>query len=67
MEKEEEPRYLHLLQPNRDLAANWTVDVARELESYLAGLSLVSIPDEEGHDSFNFAEGNTLPGSFAAT
>lgn len=60
MEKEEEPRYLHLLQPNRDLAANWAVDVARELESYLAGLSLVSIPDEEGHDSFNFAEAALL-------
>ncbi|KAI5061341.1 hypothetical protein GOP47_0023846 [Adiantum capillus-veneris] len=60
MEKDEEPRYVHLLQPNRDLAANWAVDVARELESYLAGLSLVSIPDEEGHESFNFAEAALL-------
>eukprot|EP00250_Pteridium_aquilinum_P019985 c24653_g1_i1 orf=416-2566(-) len=60
MEKEEEPRYIHLLQPNRDLAANWAVDVARELESYLAGLSLISIPDDKLHDSFNFAEAALL-------
>ncbi|KAH7284127.1 hypothetical protein KP509_34G040300 [Ceratopteris richardii] len=60
MEKDEEPRYVHLLQPNRDLAANWAVDVARELEAYLAGLSLSSVPDDGGHDSFNFAEAALL-------
>ncbi|MCO5612026.1 hypothetical protein L7F22_066288 [Adiantum nelumboides] len=60
MEKDEAPRYVHLLQPNRDLAANWAVDVARELESYLAGLSLVPTADDEGHESFNFAEAALL-------
>lgn len=60
MEKEEEPRYVHLLQPNRDLAANWAVDVAWELESYLAGLSLISTTDDEGHTSCNFAEAALL-------
>ena len=28
-------KYAHLLQPIRDLAANWNVDVANELEDYL--------------------------------
>ena len=31
----EAPRYAHLLQPIRDLAANWDVDLASELEEYL--------------------------------
>ena len=28
-------RFAHLLQPIRDLAANWDIDVAKELEDYL--------------------------------
>jgi len=28
-------RFAHLLQPIRDLAANWDVDLASELEEYL--------------------------------
>ena len=62
MEKEEENRFLLLLQPNRDLAANWAVDVGRELEIYLEGLALSSRPHHEGclDASFNFAQGNSL-------
>ena len=60
MEKEEENRFLLLLQPNRDLAANWAVDVARELEIYLQGLSLSAQSHNEGclDPSFNFAQGD---------
>ncbi len=28
-------KYVHLLQPIRDLAANWDVNIADELEDYL--------------------------------
>jgi hypothetical protein len=60
MEKEDDYRFLLLLQPNRDLAANWAVDVARELEIYLQGLSLSAQSHHEGSldPSFNFAQGN---------
>ena len=33
-----ESRFAHLLQPIRDLAANWDVDIAAELEDYLGEL-----------------------------
>ena len=32
---QKEARFLHLLQPIRDLAENWNIDVASELEDYL--------------------------------
>ena len=32
-------RYSHLLQPIRDLTKNWDVDVAAQLEEYLAEVS----------------------------
>ena len=32
-------RYAHLLQPIKDLTKNWDVDVAAELEDYLALVS----------------------------
>lgn len=32
----EGPRHTHLLNPIRDLADNWNIDVAHELEEYLA-------------------------------
>ena len=31
----EQSRFAHLLQPIRELAANWDIDVAKELEDYL--------------------------------
>lgn len=33
--EDKESRYAHLLQPIRDLAKNWEVDVAKQLEEYL--------------------------------
>lgn len=36
--QQDEGRYRHLLQPIRDLAANWDIDVASELEEYLVGM-----------------------------
>eukprot|EP00249_Psilotum_nudum_P022618 c28585_g1_i1 orf=145-2379(+) len=57
--EERESRFAHLLQPNRDLAANWSLDVARELEAYLAELSLTP-PFGDCHNSLNFAEAALL-------
>ncbi|KAJ7542779.1 hypothetical protein O6H91_09G011500 [Diphasiastrum complanatum] len=58
-DRETEGRFLHLLQPNRDLAANWSVDVAQELEGYLAEISLTTL-FEDGQNSLNFAEAALL-------
>ena len=33
-----ETRFAHLLEPIRDIAQNWSIDIALELEDYLAGL-----------------------------
>jgi condensin-2 complex subunit H2 len=33
--QQDDGRYKHLLQPIRDLAANWDIDIASELEEYL--------------------------------
>ena len=38
-----EVRFAHLLQPIRDLAENWHIDLATELESYLDELESISI------------------------
>ena len=35
-------KYSHLLEPIRDLAANWNVDIARTLEDYLVGWVVLS-------------------------
>jgi len=35
-----ESRFAHLLQPIRDLATNWDIDLARELEDYLSEVRL---------------------------
>ena len=37
-----ENKFAHLLQPIRDLAANWDVNVAEELEDYLVSRSRMS-------------------------
>ena len=36
--QQDDSRFAHLLQPIRDLAANWDIDVAKELEEYLVRL-----------------------------
>ena len=34
-DRAEESKFAHLLQPIRDLAANWDINIANELEDYL--------------------------------
>ncbi len=34
-QSEEDCKYKHLLQPIRDLAANWDINIANDLEEYL--------------------------------
>ena len=41
-------KYVHLLQPIRDLAANWDVNIADELEDYLVRWRFTSIPPPRG-------------------
>ncbi|KAK9844608.1 hypothetical protein WJX74_004538 [Apatococcus lobatus] len=51
----DESKYAHLLQPIRDLAGNWDINVADELEEYLEVLESVTFSFEDG-PSLNFAE-----------
>ena len=37
-QSEEDCKYKHLLQPIRDLAANWDINIANDLEDYLVSL-----------------------------
>lgn len=39
-QRDGESRFGHLLQPIRDLATNWDIDLASELEDYLAEVGL---------------------------
>ena len=52
----EAKRYQHLLQPIKDLATNWGVDIASELEHYLGELSEIEISFDGGNTSLNFAQ-----------
>jgi len=52
-------RYSHLLEPIRDLAQNWSIDIAGELEEYLGELESISISFEDGR-TLNFAEAALL-------
>ncbi|MQM19414.1 hypothetical protein Taro_052418 [Colocasia esculenta] len=54
---------VHILQPNRDLELNWTVDLAKSLEEYLLKICSGEIDGdgmEQGHLSVNFAEAAML-------
>jgi condensin-2 complex subunit H2 len=54
-----EGRFAHLLQPIRDLATNWHIDIARELEEYLSELETIAISFDNGTgvlQQLNFAE-----------
>ena len=68
-------RFTHLLQPIRDLALNWDIDVASALEDYLEDLeglqitlgeelrNVVNDPlagDDEDGESVNFAQAALL-------
>lgn len=52
-----ESRFGHLLQPIRDLAQNWNIDIAGELEEYLEELENITISFEGGATNVDFAEG----------
>lgn len=74
---ETEGRWAHLLQPIRELGANWDVDIAADLSDYLAELEQVVFTFDGGHTALNFAEGEPakrsclymkcLPGSASVT
>jgi condensin-2 complex subunit H2 len=53
-------RYANLLQPIKELAENWDIDIAAELEEYLEELEKVTFEFDEGDDgkktTFSFAE-----------
>ncbi|XP_063998877.1 condensin-2 complex subunit H2 [Pogoniulus pusillus] len=54
--EEVESRFLHLLQPIRDLTRNWEVDVAAQLEEYLEELDQICISFDNGRTVMNFVE-----------
>ncbi|KAL1524614.1 hypothetical protein AB1Y20_019503 [Prymnesium parvum] len=59
MEDRAEARYAHLLEPIRDLAENWRIDIASELQDYLAELESITISWEDG-STLDFAEAALL-------
>ena len=54
-----EARFAHLLEPIRDLAKNWDIDIASELEDYLSELESLTITNEDG-TTMDFAEAALL-------
>lgn len=50
-------RFASLLQPLRDLADNWNIDIARELEDYIELLEGATFTVGDGGQRLNFAEG----------
>lgn len=55
-----ECRFKHLLEPIRDLALNWNIDIAQELEHYLGQLEMVQVTLDGGGSFLNFAEAALL-------
>eukprot|EP00775_Hariotina_reticulata_P013859 gene13859-13981_t len=55
-----ENRFSYLLQPIRDLAANWDINIAGELEEYLEELEHISFTIEGCGPALNFAEAALL-------
>ncbi|CAM9100316.1 unnamed protein product [Phaeothamnion confervicola] len=60
MTTEREERFAHLLQPIRDLAQNWDIDIATCLEDYLVDLDNLTIRTVDGESGLNFAEAALL-------
>lgn len=54
-------RFASLLQPLRDLADNWNIDIARELEDYIELLEGATFTVGDGGQRLNFAEGLLHP------
>ncbi|XP_065835925.1 condensin-2 complex subunit H2-like [Oscarella lobularis] len=55
-----ESRFAHLLKPIRDLARNWDIDIASELEDYLAELENIVFTVDGGTTTMNFIEAALL-------
>ncbi|KAI8781345.1 condensin-2 complex subunit H2-like isoform X2 [Biomphalaria glabrata] len=55
-----EERYSHILQPIRDLAKNFNVDIAHFLEEYLEELDKIEITFDDGVTTMNFSEAALL-------
>ncbi|XP_040199112.1 condensin-2 complex subunit H2 [Rana temporaria] len=55
-----ETRFVHLLQPIRDMTKNWEVDVAAQLGEYLEELDHICISFDGGKTTMNFAEAALL-------
>ncbi|TRZ11936.1 hypothetical protein HGM15179_015177 [Zosterops borbonicus] len=58
--EEVDSRFLHLLQPIRDLTKNWEVDVAAQLGEYLEELDHICISFDNGKTTMNFMEAALL-------
>ncbi|CAL5219116.1 g890 [Coccomyxa viridis] len=58
-QSEEDCKYKHLLQPIRDLAANWDINIANDLEEYLGVLEHLTF-SFDGGPNLNFAEAALL-------
>lgn len=56
----EEKGYNALLQPLRDLAANWEVDIAESLSEYVEDLSRLEVSIDGGKSTLNFAQAALL-------
>ncbi|KAL5503181.1 hypothetical protein EMCRGX_G010089 [Ephydatia muelleri] len=59
-EKDVESRFAYLLQPIRDLAKNWDVNVASQLEDYISEIEHITISFDSGQSKMNFAEAALL-------
>lgn len=53
-------KFAHLIQPLRDLADNWNIDIARDLEEYLEILEGITFTFEDGGKALNFAQAALL-------
>ncbi|CAN8210434.1 unnamed protein product [Coccothraustes coccothraustes] len=58
--EEVDSRFLHLLQPIRDLTKNWEVDVAAQLGEYLEELDQICVSFDNGTTTMNFMEAALL-------
>jgi condensin-2 complex subunit H2 len=56
----ESSRYASLLEPIRDLAKNWCIDVAKDLEDYLEELETIAISFDGGATKLDFREAALL-------
>lgn len=49
-------RFQHLIPPIRDLAQNWSIDLASQLEDYLEEIEHIPISFNNGKTTINFVE-----------